>query len=692
MASSTLSRGLLIAALTLLGSASAEAAATDWSGDARAQVRLITATDQVDGGPLQAGLEFHYAPDWHGYWRTPGDAGIAPTVDWAGARNVKSTSIAWPAPTRLAASGFQNSVYEGDVILPVTVDVIDARSTTGLTAAVDFAACANICVPIHVDLSLTIPAGAPRPSAQAGLLAAAWARVPGSPASAGIEVLRSAIEPAGTATRLVVELRSKTEPFKTPDLFIEGAGDGLPAAPTAALADGGSRATLTALMQGTAFDTPLTITVVDGARSAEFTSSPKAPQSPAVIETGWLAILASALVGGLILNLMPCVLPVLSIKLLGLARHARAERRAARLGFVATAVGIVTCFMGLAAILAGLKLSGATIGWGIQFQQPWFLAGMAVLTVLFAASFFEWLPIALPQIFVRLSGGNSRIALFEAFLAGVFSTLLATPCSAPFVGTAIGFALAQGPKEIFAVFLCLGLGMAAPFIGAALFPGIVGFLPRPGAWMFRLRQVLGVLLLGTAAWLLAVLESVSGGAVADAVALPLALLLALRFWTTRGRPPERAWPRAVTAALAGLAVGAAFLPASGGARVLQGREGWQAFNESALDHAVAEGRTVLVDVTASWCLTCKVNEVTALASDSVQTRLSKPGTVRMRADWSRPDPAISAYLKRFARFGIPLDVVYGPNRPRGEALPELLSAAVVVEALDRASSQSAAGG
>ncbi len=606
-------RFLLVGAFAALGIAPASAAATDWSGDARAQVRLITGSDTTERQPVEAGLEFRYAPGWHGYWRTPGDAGVAPVLDWTGSGNVKTAAIAWPAPTRLVVSGLQNSVYEGRFILPVAIELADPRQPAAVALAIDYAACSNICVPVHADLALSLPVGSGAASAEAPALATARARVPGSPAAAGIEILHTTVEASGSATKLVVTVRSRTARFESPDLFVEGAGDGLPPAPAVQLTEGGQEAVMAATLPAGRPHAPLTLTLVDGDRSAEFTSRPALPApAPGTSGRGWIVILASALLGGLILNVMPCVLPILSIKLFSLSRHAGAERTAVRLGFLATAGGILACFLGLAGVLIGLKLSGAAVGWGIQFQQPWFLVGMAVLTTLFAASFFEWLPIGLPQAFVRLSGAASRVAIVEAFLAGVFSTLLATPCSAPFVGTAVGFALAQGPEEILAVFLCLGLGMATPFLAAAMWPGVVAWLPKPGAWMVRLRQGLGVLLLATAAWLTSVLESVAGLSTAIVVGLLLAALLGFRFWVSFDRVKQgQLWPRIGTAGLATVAVAAAFLPAIGGAeRYIPGE--WQVFDPDGLDRAVAAGNTVLVDVTASWCLTCKLNEAAAL--------------------------------------------------------------------------------
>ncbi len=322
---------------------------------------------------------------------------------------------------------------------------------------------------------------------------------------------------------------------------------------------------------------------------------------------------------------------------------------------------------------------------------------MAVVTVLFAASLFDWLHIGIPQWAVRLSEAGSglpgrdaskvsRGPAVEAFLTGAFATLLATPCSAPFVGTAVGFALARGPAEILGIFLCLGIGMGLPFFGAALVPGVARWLPRPGHWMITLRRILGVLLLGTAAWLAVILFSVGGTMATFWVVLLLAGLLALTCLTRLGgRGEGQLWPKLGIGALAILVVVAAMASPASGPLPEQAAGGWQRFDPAALDRLVAEGKTVLVDVSASWCLTCKVNELAALKTAEVRGRLSRADTVTMRADWSRPDPSIARYIQGFARYGIPLDVVYGPGRPNGEALPELLTADLVVDALDRAS-------
>lgn len=671
---------------------SARAASTAWVGDAHAAVRFITALDTVpSASPVQAGIEFRFAPGWHGYWRTPGDAGVAPVVDFAGTANLSGATISWPAPHRLVIEGLQNSVYEGRVVLPVRLTFAQPRGeergvTADLHTTVDYAACSNVCVPFHANLALSLPTGAARPSAEASEIADALDAVPGQPGRDGVEVVGQMISGSRPDRTLVVSLRSGTVPFDHPDLFVEGVGAGIPPAPAVQFGEAGRTAKLTVrLSEEDATSSTVRLTLVDGSRSAEFSGPAFAPVLPA---TAIWAALVSALLGGLVLNLMPCVLPVLSIKLFGLTRQSGAGRRAVRVSLFVTALGVVSSFMLIACALVGLKWSGATLGWGIQFQQPWFLAGMAALTVAFAANLFDWFHIGAPQIVANMSGhgGTARGRLstgwVEPFLTGAFATLLATPCSAPFVGTAVGFALAGSAFDILAIFFCLGLGMALPFLGVALAPGVAGWLPRPGAWMIALRRVLGLLLLGTAGWLLSILWSVVGGPATVVTGLLLAGLLALLRFDADASRSGRQWPGRAAIASGLLAVlAAASLPPRSATEVAV-PDGGLVFSPATLHRFVADGKTVLVDVSASWCLTCKVNELAAFKTAEVRARLLRPGTILMRADWSRPDPVIARYIQSFGRFGIPLDVVYGPRRPEGQALPELLSARTVVTALD----------
>lgn len=678
------------------------AAASPWATERHGAARLISAVEATGSATqLDVGLQLRLTPGWHTYWRSPGDAGIPPSIDWKGSKNLAGARIAWPAPVRLPSLGGLETIgYKDGVVLPIAVRLDDPGAPLHLHAEVDYASCKDICIPYHASLDLTLPSGLARPGPEAPLIAQALARVPGDPAAAKFVLLNAVVGTKLGNAVLSIRLSSTGVPFASPDVFVEGLTNGSAGRPKVWLVDSGRMATLDVPIRNASADAiagkKLRITLVDGARAAETEITPMLGSLPLLAgDVSRGAILGLALLGGLILNLMPCVLPVLSLKLLTLAGYASAERRAARLGLLSTAAGVMVSFGVLAAALIVLKAAGSAIGWGIQFQQPWFLAGMALITTLFSASLWGWAPIVLPTGIADAIGsirGHGRLT--NAFLMGAFATLLAASCSAPFVGTAIGFALARGPADIALVFGALGFGMAAPFLAVATFPGLVAHLPRPGRWTIWLERVVGLALLGTAVWLLSVLGLETGAEAALIVGGTLALLLGVLAWRQR-RPTTMLARRSLGVVAIGLAALAVLVPSLQSEAVSMKSDSsqteagqWQRFNEAALHRMVATGQTVLVDVTAAWCLTCKANELAVLDRPPVADQLRNGRVVAMRADWTRADPAITAYLQSFGRYGVPFDVVYGPGVPQGIPLPELLTSGAVMDAFARV----AAGG
>jgi len=698
----------MVSSLMLLALASAGpalAAATDWDSHPHGAARLITASEATgSANRLDAALQLRLTPGWHTYWRTPGDAGIPPSVDWNGSENLAAATIAWPTPQRLPPlAGLETLGYVDGIVLPIAITLAHPGEPLHLHAEVDYASCKDICILYHASLDLRVPAGLAQPGPEAPLVAEAEALVPGDFEAADLNLLATEIAQDGDGSVLSVRVASGVAPMLAPDLFLEGATTGSPGQPRVTLAEAGHSATfklpLPKVSASEIAKKTLHVTLVDGLRAAEADAkpviAPLAPmptQEPMPTQVGRLAIVGLALLGGLILNLMPCVLPVLSLKLLALVGYAGSERRAARLGLLATAAGVLASFGVLAAALIGLKLAGAAVGWGIQFQQPWFLAGMALLTTVFAASLWDWLPIMLPgQLASAVGGVRAQGRFLDAFLLGAFATLLAASCSAPFLGTAIGFALARGPGDILLVFGALGLGMAAPFLVIAAAPRLVAWLPRPGPWMDWLRGVLGFALLGTAAWLIFILALEAGTSVAFVAGGTLTVFLGTLAWRHHLPAPGRR--QAATIAAMALAIIAVLIPSLHGRAEplttpeLSANAGlWRSFDEQELRGLIGQGRVVFVDVTAAWCLTCKVNELTVLDRAPVADLLRSPGVIAMRADWTHPDPAITAYLQSFGRYGVPLDVVYGPDAPGGIALPELLTPQAVSDAFRRAGS------
>ena len=663
---------LPLAALLWPTLASADAASA-WYVTEQGRARLIAATaDPGDAASVGLGLQFELAPHWKIYWRSPGDAGFPPELDWKGSANLADATIAWPAPERFSVQGLETAGYSGAVVLPITLRVAQPGRPLHLKAHLSYLTCSEICVPREADLVLDLPAPG---AGYAALIDQYRAQVPGDGTAEGLKLTGAVLRPGAKA---VLDLTvASTAPLAAPDAFVEGGSAAMFGAPSVLTRDAAA-ATLRLPIGGDWRDIvnrKLTVTLVDGPRSM---SAPVAvTEGEGLIDLKTVAaMLGLALVGGLILNLMPCVLPVLSLKLLAALPRAGETLRATRRGFLGTALGIVLSFLVLAAATAAAKAAGLAVGWGVQFQDPLFLIVLAMLLMLFACNLWGFFELPLPRGIAAIAerGPLGSVA------TGAFATLLATPCSAPFVGTALGFALAAGPLEIVAIFLALGLGMAAPYLLVAALPGLARLLPRPGRWMIYLRWVLGALLLGTALWLLAVLSGELGPHAALAIALLLGfagLSLAVL------HEPVSRW-LLVGATLIGTLFVPSLAPPLPRLAIAPSSGPWRAFDAAAIGGLVRKGDVVLVDVTADWCLTCKVNARLVLDRAPVSDELAKPGVVAMRADWTRPNPAIDAYLARFGRVGIPLDVVYGPAAPGGLPLPELLTARAVTEALAQA--------
>ncbi len=394
------------------------------------------------------------------------------------------------------------------------------------------------------------------------------------------------------------------------------------------------------------------------------------------------SILLLALLGGFILNLMPCVLPVLSLKVMSLVRHGGGEARAIRHSFSSTAAGIVFSFLLLAFATIGLKAAGQSVGWGIQFQQPVFLVFMIAVLTFFAANLWGFFEIGIPAFIADWVNPRHHPKLAGDFATGALATLLATPCSAPFLGTAIAFAMAAGPAEIVAVFAALGAGMSLPYLAVALWPKLAQKLPRPGAWMEMLSRVLGFGLAGTALWLLSVLAAQMGTGATILIALAM-VAVTLQLYL-RHKNVLRFLTKPVIAAALLASFGLAYI-ASAPSSAAPEMGAWQKFDEETLARHIGEGKTVFVDVTADWCLTCKVNKRLTLTRGEVQKRLfESEGVIALQADWTNADPAIMAFLKKHGRYGIPFNIVFGPKAPQGIALPEILTPSLVLDAIDKA--------
>ncbi len=405
---------------------------------------------------------------------------------------------------------------------------------------------------------------------------------------------------------------------------------------------------------------------------------------------GWMLLLALA--GGLVLNAMPCVLPVLSLKLFGLVKSAGEGRSQVVFGSLATAGGIVLSFWLLAAAAVAARSAGRAVGWGVQFQEPVFVALLALIVLLFCLNLWGLFEVSLPAPLARWVDSGPKQGLPGHLAAGLFATLMATPCSAPFLGTALGFALGQPAGTVFAAFTAIALGMALPYLALAVFPRAAALLPRPGAWMETVRGLMGFLLAAAAVWLLYVLAAQLSRERLAFVQLAL-LALALFVWLRRSGAAGR---RRLATAGALAAAGATLVLAARapqpepvtGVQTAAGRIAWAAFDRAEAESLAAEGRLVFVDVTADWCFTCKVNERLVLETAEIAEAFSRYQVVPMKADWTNRSDDITAFLADHGRYGIPFYLLYRPGRGP-LLLPELLTRQTVLEALASSAAQTA---
>ena len=674
------------------------------TNDMISQVDLIAAQTAIgishpQDAPVMvmAGLRFRLAPGWKTYWRSPGDAGYPPTVDWSKSENLAQATLWWPAPKRYFDHGLQTIGYENEVILPLTLQVINPDLPLSITAMVDYLVCEEICIPVQQNVALVVPPGLSEPTPESRLIDRYRAALPETenPQTPPTIIIQEMAPDAATdAVKLRAMVHSPNS-FQEPDLFLEGADGTWFSQPETILSEGGKRVqfTLTAGGFPSFIDTDLKATLVDGKRAWERDITVVRPSMDT--KTGLAAILVLAFLGGLILNLMPCVLPVLSLKILSVIDHA--DGMPSRMRFLATASGIMTSFMVLALGLILLQAGGQRIGWGVQFQQPVFLATMAVIVTLFACNLWGWLPISAPRFLLdRLPTGGREQSWLSHFTTGVFATLLATPCSAPFLGTAVGFALAGDAGDILVVFITLGIGFSTPYLLLAFSPITARWLPKPGAWMNRFKSILGILLAATALWLITVIAAQSGlmAAVVTGIFLTgLILGLAIAAYPTIWRRKRPDIIRRAGHGIGLLCSMAAIVTIA----ILKEPEStltsrinddhaniWHRFDQVQLHQQVSAGKTVLVDVTADWCLTCQVNKHLVLEDPTIEALIQQEKILPMRADWTRPDPMISDYLAAYGRYGIPFNIVYGPGAPAGIRLPELLTLTTLNTALDRA--------
>ena len=682
------------------------------------------------------GVELRMEEGWHTYWRFGGDAGLPTTVEWNLPPGFRAGPLLWPAPTKFSEAGDLTGYgYADQVLLLAEVAVpaglpVGSPLTFGVT--VTWLACRQSCIPGNATLDLVLPVVTGEPtSANADLFARYRAQVP-APLGADVN-LDWAVYRSGGEVRIDLVVAGAEHPLEVtadaPDFY--PIPDGSPEfGPQQRLGahgrelerEGAHPGPVRLRLRLRPYENEAIRTLggvlvyrlvgQEGPRhvAVELDLEARQGQAPAGLldmdfrlsgaDSGTRSLglyLLLAAVGGLILNLMPCVLPVISLKVLGFVSQAGAERgRVRQLGLV-FAAGIVVAFLSLAVVVVLLKAGGEQLGWGFQFQYPGFVMAMAALVFALGLSLFGVFELRLPGLQGAVGVVGEGEGTWGSFANGVLATILATPCTAPFLGTALGFAFSRSSAVVLAVFLCIGGGMAAPYVLLALQPGWMRLLPKPGAWMERFKQAMGFLLMATVLWLLWVLGKQVGveGLVWTGAFL---LCLALACWILgqwadlrRGRRQRLAgWAAAVVVVVVAYAVflspvletdqALAAAPPSA-----DGELPWVPFSVERVEGLMAEGRNIFIDFTAEWCWTCKVNERTVLADPLVRQKFVDTEMVPIKADWTSRSPDITALLQAFGRSGVPLYVILPGGRPDEPIiLPELITAGLVVRKLEEA--------
>jgi len=673
------------------------------------RAELVSEVAQVKPGePFWVALHQTMKPHWHTYWKNPGDAGEPTEINWKLPEGVKADPIVWPVPTKIDVSGVVNYGFEDDVLLlvKITPPADFKGDSLALAADANWLVCSDVCIPEEGKFNLTLPVGTAATPANGdtrALFDKARRNVPTeSPWPAKFGLAKS-----GDPTLLIEAKGLKADTIRDVYFFPAEWVANMEKQTASVTADGiqiplkkgDPKAAAPQQLSGT-----LVLTEKTGNGDNREAFDIKAKLDPAFVPSAapitaaggdenltLVQALLFALIGGLILNLMPCVFPVLAMKAAAFARLAGHEKSEMRRDGIAYTAGVLASFAAMAAVIVAIRASLGEVSWGFQFQSP-------IFSLLVAYLFFV-VGLNLSGVF-EIAGGfagvgqslTTKSGVTGAFFTGVLAVVVATPCTAPFMAAALGFALSQPAPVTFAVLLALGAGLAIPYLVLSLTPALQRLMPRPGAWMDQMRQFLAFPMYASAVWMIWVLTQQTG---ADGVIYALGgmILIAFAIWLLRigGAASPATWIRRGVAAVAVLLALAAVIKigdapataadASGGPSNGVNFTGWERFSREKLNEAVAAKKPVFVDFTAAWCITCLVNERVALETAGAHKAFEQTGTVKLKGDWTNRDPEITALLKELGRAGVPLYLYWAPGADRPEILPQVLTESMIVSKL-----------
>jgi thiol:disulfide interchange protein DsbD len=658
---------------------------SEFIGAPSMQVELLSSVQTIaPGDSFTVALRFVPEERWHFYWKNPGDTGLPTKLTWQETDSLEFSELLWPAPDRADYQGFINYGYYGETLLlteVTTSESLQAGQPLLLQAQTDWLICEEVCIPGRATLNMELDVGqSSLASPWAEQIAQAQSLIPSSLGliqgsytnNNGFQI--SAKLPDSLASHQVVEFFPITANLVdnlTAASFAEDQGNHIiqtQNAPSVSIYPDTFEA-LVILEDSVGQQAAYSFEV---AASAGILSNSSAA---AATKLSFIAILLFALVGGLILNLMPCVLPVLSLKVMHLVEERDAANR--RLQGIAYTAGVILSFMLIAGLMLGLRSAGETIGWGFQLQSPTFVAILIYVIFILGLSLSGFLELGASLSRMGNIGANVSGPVSGSFMTGALATVVATPCTAPFMGAAMGAAITMSIPLAMLVFATLGLGLALPFLIIAFVPAFANALPRPGQWMVTLKELLAFPLYLTAIWLLWVFANQTGP---DQLAMMMTGLVLIVFgiWLSRiNRMSNRRWISASVIIVWILALG--ILPkieagdASDGINKIP-------YSEPILASARANNQAVFVNMTADWCIACKVNERVALRNDAVEQLFADANILYLEGDWTNVDEVIAEVLERFNRNGVPLYLAYRPGASQAEVLPQILTPSIILEA------------
>ncbi len=673
---------LKIAIILALGlfSTAGYSLSSDWAISEKSKVRLISPMSTTNNNnQLILGLEYELEEEWKTYWKSPGGGGFPQKIIWNNSSNVKDIKILWPEPIEFEILGLKSIGYKDKVIFPLIVDIEDNQKQTNLNLNINYLVCRDVCIPGNANIFLNLPSG---DGAYTDYFFEIE-KVLSTTLNNNIDftpISNFSIKAIENSNNVIFDIEISTNSFfDDPKIFIH-TPFGLPVVePINNYSLDFQKLNTSLYYSADQFNEkkfPIEIFFYDNNHSFKVEKNVEIENvdKNISINTSLIYLLLISLLGGFILNLMPCVFPVLSLKLLSVINT---EDKKIKRSFFVTVLGIITSFLILGVFFALLKKINISISWGMQFQEPYFLMFILIIISMFFLNTLGLFQINLPGFLFSskiLNLGNNFYS--KNFFNGFFATLLATPCSAPYLGTAVTAAFTQSTTYLFLIFLFMGIGMSLPYLVIAFFPGLISFLPRSGKWMIYFKYFLSILLLITIVWLLSILNNYFNYFFIVTFTVLLILISAILKFRIFQIP-----------LIISLIIIFFLTPYLNSFQKINEENyksnNWLDFNSKSIPEIIANNEIVFLDITADWCITCKFNKINVLNLETVSKFFDEEEVTLIKADWTKPNEKITKFLKKYNKFGIPFNAFYSSKFPEGIIMSEILTEKQIFETYNK---------